>query len=247
MRRQTARRIHEATNLSYWMENPEWFTGSPVADRALKAVRTLPFSIHDAQKRAFFHTDNLLVVSGESVVVANGFSVDKFMFRYPDKMNLAAFKNKVRGEVGTVAMCLADVAIPTTVAIKPASILRTRKPVPAVTQTQQRLELAVHKPLQMEAIEDEPPSGIVDRTARDLEVLVKGSDELITQYDYYPDIAPVSGNLRRSVLDGSVTLIDVMPVYANGSRLIGDRPPNFIPHLQESMETYKEFVGQYGA
>jgi hypothetical protein len=116
----------------------------------------------------------------------------------------------------------------------------------AVAQTQPRIDLSTHPAMDLPELVDEAPSSQLDRTAKDLEEMLEGTEALVTGYDFYPDVAYNSGNLRRSVLDGTVTLIDVMPIHADGSRLIGDRPPDLLEHALDNIQQYEVFVGQYG-
>lgn len=248
MNRLTAKRIHEFTNITFWAEKPGWDTGNAVLNLACRGLCRLPFSVHEVQKRLFYNTNRVLAVSGETVVATNGSSlVDKFMFRYPPRLSLLEFNNRVEHEVGLVTSFLASIALPTQVSIKDADIFRrARSSVPAVTQTQFRLNLDTHPPFNLDEVKAEKPSIATDNTARDLEQLVTGVQSLAAEYGYYPDLAQSSGNLRRAAATGSLTLIDVMPVYADGGRLIGDRAtimPSVLGHLAE----YEAFVGQYGA
>lgn len=247
MNYRTARAIHSATNLSFWVENPEWHTGDRLIDAALGVVRKLPLDIHQSLKERFFDTDQLIAVNGESVVVRNGTDkVDKFMFRRPGRMALDAFRDCVDTEIGVVTSHLAGVALPTTVAVKQARIFR--KPstqIEAVTQTQALLDLGLNPELRPDGLSKS--DGATDRTARDLENLINGSSAMLAEHGYYPDVARSGGNLRLNQNDGSVTLIDVMPFYEDGSRLIGGAPPNVISHIQQNLEVYERFVGQYGA
>ncbi len=248
MRRSTAKLMHQATNIAFWIENPEWSTDNAVADFARRGLYPLPFKIHDVLKELFFDTDKVAAVNGETVVTYNNGNdtVDKFMLRYPGKMPLETFRAKVTSEIGTVTHYLAGVALPTQVSIKNARVFRSRDAaVPAVTQTQQRVDLAANPVLDLE-IAQAAPSKLRDQTAINLEQLVNGAGWLAEDYGYYPDTANSGGNLRRNILDGSVVLIDVMPFYANGSRLVGDRPPNVIEHVTENLESYRDFVGQFG-
>ena len=248
MRRSTAKLMHETANLAYWMENPNWNSGNPAFNVVCRALQALPFSVHKFAKQAFFDTNRLIAVNGESVVAANGADkVCKFMFRYPDKMPLDTFRENVAHEVGAVTSCLAGVALPTEVSVKPADIFRrVRRPIPTVTQTQQRLDLDLHRALNLRELEDEATSPIRDRTAKDIEIMLRGIDTLAAGYDFFPDIANNSDNLRRCRLHGEVILIDVMPIHANGDRLIGDHPPGLLEHSLEHIREYQTFVGQYG-
>jgi hypothetical protein len=234
--------------MAYWIENPDWHTGNSFADTALKAVRALPFKVHEPLKRSFYNTDNLIAVNGESVVVARGPNeVNKFMFRYPGKMATEAFFDHVRDEVGVVTEHLAGVALPTMVSIRSADIFKNPEArVDTVTQTQRKIDLDINGPLDLDLLNKARREPLIDRTARDLEILVTGTERLVSEHGFYPDAAHGGGNVRVNSINGAVTLIDVMPFYANGSRLIGDRPPNVIPHLQSNIAAYEEFVGQYG-
>lgn len=248
MRRSAAKHIHELTNITYWMENPDWDSGNAAFNLVCRAFRALPFSVHEAQKRAFYDSGRLIVVNGETIVAKNGSDkVDKFMFRYPDKMPLDTFRVHVAHEVCAVTSCLAGIALPTEVDIKPADIFKhVRRPIQAVTQTQQRLDLDLHGALSLQELAVEATSPLLDRTARDLEKMLQGIDTLASGYGFFPDIAHNSGNLRRSVLDGEVTLMDVMPIHADGDRLIGDHPPGLLEHAMGNIHDYQAFVGQYG-
>jgi hypothetical protein len=248
MNRRTARAIHAATNITYWLENPQWNPDVPALGLVCGVFRALPFSVHGAQRRAFYNPDTLLAVSGESVVAVNGSSkVDKFMFRYPNKMPLETFRDQVAQEVGAVTTCLAGIALPTQVSIKQARIFRRPETsVLTVTQTQDRLDLATHSVMDLQAAQETAPEQR-DQTARDLETLVSGTERLAADFGYYPDVNHNSGNVRRSIFDGSVTLIDVMPIYGDGKRLIGDKPPGILDHARESIKQYQAFIGQFGA
>jgi len=249
MNKRTARAIHETTNITFWLENPNWDAGNPVVNLVGRGLQALPFSVHEAQKRLFFDKEKLIAVNGETIVAANGTDkVDKFMFRYPGKLAVKSFMDQVEYEVGAVTECLAGVALETQVSIKPANIFRrSHNPFSAVTQTQTRLDLDVHSVMDLPAVADEAPSQRLDKTARDFETMLTGTERLVTDYGYYPDVAYSSGNLRRSSLDGAITLIDVMPIYADGGRLIGDRPPDLLPHTLDNLQKYQDFVGQYGS
>jgi hypothetical protein len=249
MNRRTAKEIHAATNLSYWMENPDWQSGSAAFDVLCKALQKLPFSVHEAQKKIFFNSDNLLAVNGETVVVANGTDkVDKCMFRYPTGMSTEQFCNQVDDEISVVTGFLASVALATAVDLKPARIFRRPMgQVRVVTQTQRRLDLDIYEALDIDKIASEDSLPQLDTTMKDLDGMLLGTQALVETYGYYPDIAHNSGNLRRNVLDGSVTLIDVMPIYSNGNRLIDDNPPGLLEHTVDTIARYEEIVGRYGA
>jgi hypothetical protein len=247
MNRRTARTIHQTTNLAFWLENPKWNPDVPILKLECKAMRALPFSLHKALKRAFFDTERLIAVNGETVVATHGTDkVDKFMFRYPGKMDVETFRRHVAYEVGAVTSSLVGIALPTEIAIKQADIFKRGRTVPAVTQTQQRLDLAVHGAIDWPRLAEETASPRLDRTARDLESMLHGTESLASNHGLYPDVTYSSGNLRRSILDGAVTLIDVMAIHADGTRLIGDNPPDLLEHTMDNIQKYQAFVGQYG-
>jgi hypothetical protein len=246
MNRRTAKRIHEAVNIMYWVENPEWHTGNAMADLVLSGVRKLPINVHERLKRQFYDTSKVIAVNGESVVVDAGQTVDKFMFRYPGKMATKLFETHVTDEVAAVTSHLKGVALPTTVGVKSAEIFtRSTTSVDTVAQTQTKLDLGIHGALDLVAAQESAATNL-EQTASGVEALLNGAKTLVGKYGYYPDLSPNSGNIRRSVLDGTVTLIDVMPFYANGNRLIDDNPPNVISHIEDTMRTYETFVGQFG-
>ena len=218
MKRRTAKLIHEAVNLAFWIENPDWRTGNTIADLAMSGIRKLPVGVHEPLKRAFYNTNKVVAVSGESVVAANDTTVDKFMFRYPGKMSTEKFKAHVTEQVATVTTMLGGIALPTSVSVKSADVFRRPNTnVDAVTQTQSKLDLAVHGELDIIAVTHELSSASKDRTAKDIDTLLAGTMTLVKGYGYYPDLALKSGNLRRNIIDGAVTLIDVMPFYADGT------------------------------
>ena len=249
MNRFIAKGVHEVVNSTFWAENPDWSAGNAVSDVALKAFRLLPFSVHEAQKKMFFSTPDVLAVSGETVVVAHGVDeVDKFMFRYPLGLSLETFRYYAEQEVRAVTSCLAGIALQTTVGIERADIFRfPLSAVDAVTQTQPRLDLALNPPLDLIQVQDESDSPLRDRTARDVELLLEKAQDLFDQHAFYPDIASNSRNVRRNVQDGSLTLIDVMPFYADGTRLIGDKSPSKVPPALRQLKPYEDFIGEFGA
>lgn len=249
MHRAVAKKLHEIANLTGWMENPAWRSGNAAFDTVCRGMRALPFSVHQAQKRAIFNISELIAVSSESVVVvgAND-TVDKVMLRYPRRMCLQDFEANVRHEVGVVTECLGGIALATRVSAKNVRIFRNPKAsVRAVVQTQPRLDLTEHLPLDVEVLQSESNSPERDQTARDLEAFLLGTEKMVIKYEYRPDVAPESGNLRRSVTDGRATLIDVMPIYGSGYRLIGDSPPALLPRTDAAIAQIGEFVGQFGA
>lgn len=249
MKRESAGRLHQAVNLAFWLGNPDWSTKNKVADAALSVTRPIWRAAYGGLTRAFFDIDKVLAVNGETVVAKNGDDlVDKHMFRYPHELAIEEFRRIVSEDVEMVTTNLAGVALSTEVSIKPAFVFRNPETyVQAVTQTQRRLDLGIHGALNLDAVEDEPAGSNKDKTASDLELVLKGSATLINDFSRYPDIARSSGNLRRSQIDGSVTLIDVMPFYANGSRAIGDSPGGAIESMQNNLARFEQFVGSYGA
>lgn len=248
MNKRTARAIHAATNMTFWAERPDWNPGGALGEIACKTIRLLPFSIHNAQKWLFFGPNNVIAVNGESVVVANDTTlVDKFMFRYPDGMTTQSFFCGVEHEVRAVVKALAGIALDTQVSIKPADIFRfSRKPVSAVVQTQKKLDLGVHAPLSLATLNDQTHSAKLDKTAADIERMLEGIEILTTHHGYYPDIAYSSGNLRRNEIDGAITLMDVMPIHSDGSRLIEDGAI-ILPNTLQAIGDLQAFVGQYGS
>ncbi len=249
MKRETAGRLHETVNLAFWFGNPDWSTKNKAADAALFVTRPIWRAAYGGLTRAFFDTDKVLAVNGETVVAKNGDDlVDKHMFRYPHELAIEEFKRIVSEDVEIVTTNLAGVALATEVSIKPAFVFRNPETyVQAVTQIQRRLDLGTYGALNLDIVEDEPDGRNKDQTARDLELVLKGSAILISDFGRYPDIARSSGNLRRSQIDGSVTLIDVMPFYANSSRAIGDSPGGAIESMQSDLARFDQFIGSYGA
>ncbi|MDB5185268.1 MAG: hypothetical protein JWN38_1076 [Candidatus Saccharibacteria bacterium] len=231
----------------YWVENPDWKTGNVAADVALTGIRKFPIRAHERLKRHFYDTSKVIAVNGETVVANNGQTVDKFMFRYPGTMATKLFETRVADEVAAVTSHLTGVALPTAVGIEPAKIFRRpTTSVDAVVQTQAKLDLDIHGALDLAEVRESAVAH-ADQTARGIEALLHGAKMLVAEHGYYPDLSPHSGNVRRSALDGTITLIDVMPFYANGNRLIDDNPPNVIPGIEDTMRTYEAFVGQYGS
>jgi len=249
MKRETARRLHEATNMAFWFSNPDWSTKNSAADTALHVTRPFWRAMNSGLLHFAFDSDKVLAVNGETVVAKSGEDeVNKFMFRYPGDTSLEEFETVVAKDVELVTSHLAGIALPTTVDIKSARVFRNpNRQVDAVTQTQRRLDLDVHGALDLEAVMDEAVGPNKDRTARDLEWTLTGSASLIDEHRKYPDIARSSGNVRRSVVDGAVTLIDVMPFYEDGSRAIGDSPIGAVQSMKDNLTRFEEFVGAYGA
>jgi hypothetical protein len=229
------------------MENPNWRTHNAAFNLLCRAVRRLPISPYQILKSGLFTTD-VLAVSGESVVAENGpDKVDKFMLRYPGQMSLEDFAANVSAETGAVTSCLSGIALPTEVGIKPARVLKTQKPPLAVVQTQSRLDPNENPPFRLwpQAPTGKQPSRVT-RTLRDLESLMTKSDALQQQHGYYPDLGQSSENLRRNIGNGALTLIDVMPIYGDGNRLIGDRPYRTRESIQKTLDEYRETLGQFG-
>jgi hypothetical protein len=246
MNRVIARAIHETTNATYWMENPEWQSGNPVGDLALRGIRRLPFSIHELQKSMIFNHAPAVTVSGESVVVIGDETVKKYMFRYPGIMGPDDFYVNVLNEVDAVTRTLANSALATTVSIEEATIFkRPFGSAEAVTQTQDKINLVANPAISTEDLRrDATPQS--NKTARDLDILLSNVQKLAKDYNYYPDLAFSSSNLRRNSETGGLTLIDVMPIHADGTRLIGDSPSK-LPHTIEAIDAMKIFVGRFGA
>lgn len=245
MNRAIARALHESTNATYWMENPNWSAGNPAADLALAALRKIPFSVHELQKKHLFRDAENVTVSGESVVVADTDVVHKYMFRYPGTMQLGDFYVQASQQVETVTQTLGNIALPTTVSLELADVFRRPfTAVKAVTQTQQKLDLASNPPLSAADLQT-TARGQFDTTANDLDILLRRTEKLAANDGYYPDIALSSSNLRRNIFTGNVRLIDVLPISEDGSRLIGDSPSK-LPHNLEMIQSIQEFVGQYG-
>lgn len=249
MKRELAKRAHEATNITFWAENPDWNAGDRFLDFLNSRIRRLPFSVHEGTKKLFFDTDKIIAVNGESVVSSDMLSdnVDKFMFRYPDKMKTEDFRDAVAHEIGAVTCHLAGIALDTQVSIKSVAVFRKPlPPVEAVTQTQPKLDLSINRPFNLTEVQDDERSKIKDNTAKDIEALMTGTASLVETHGYYPDIAANSHNLRRNHADGSVTLIDVMPIYKDGDRLINDGA-RVLPATMAAITMYEEFIGEYGA
>lgn len=249
MKSESADKLHQAVNLAFWFSNPDWSTHNKALDTTLAVTRPFWRVAHNRLMSTFFDTDKVLAINGESVVAKNGDNlVDKHMFRHPKDISIEEFEASVREDVGLVTRNLAGVALPTLVSIKPAYVFRNPEThVQAVTQTQRRLDLDVHSALNLDTVLEEAAGKNKDRTAKDLELVLTGAAILINEFGRYPDIARSSGNLRRSQEDGSITLIDVMPFYDNGSRAIGDRPKGAIESMQHNLARLDEFVGSYGA
>ena len=66
------------------------------------------------------------------------------------------------------------------------------------------------------------------------------------EQEILPDISGNSGNLRIAP-SGTLTLIDVMPMYCDGRRLIGDRISDPKPHTIKKLKHIENLIGHYGA
>lgn len=246
MNRRVAQFVHSSTNITYWYENPEWQPGPAPFNAALRAYRKIPFSLHEFQKDQLF-SSNVIAVNGESVVARiDDETVQKYMFRYPRKMTRDEFKQGVTREVGLVTSYLSAVALPTMVSMVNTEVIRLGS-IDAVTQTQPYLSMyenpALSNPDDMERLSIRAK----DTAAFQLEAMLKGIDEMYAEHELHPDIANSAGNLRLRPETGDVSLIDVMPIYSNGSRLIGGKPPKLLEHAQENVRRFEDFVGSYGA
>lgn len=245
MNRMIAKNIHEAVNASFWIENKDWDAGNTIANLACTAIRSLPFSIPEFQKYLFFKNPDDITVSGESIVVPTGNTVDKYMFRYPSKYSQTEFHAGVSSEVKAVTSHLAHIALPTLVSVKTADIFRRPfTETSVVTQTQPRIDLLTNQPLDLDYLDI--TQNTIERTARDLEQLLADTAKMVNEEGLYPDISSTSGNVRRNVHTGELALIDVMPIHADGTRLIGDWPSK-LPHTLENIVHYEDFIGHYGA
>jgi hypothetical protein len=241
-----ARAVHETTNASYWAENPDWSTGNPVGDLALRGLRRLPFSVHEMQKNLLFNHSAAVTVSGESIVVMGDDTVKKYMFRYPSVMDPDTFYVNVMNEIEAVTQVMDRSALPTEVSVEEARIFKwPLGAAEAVTQTQEKLNLVENPALTLDDLFVNATLHLSE-TARDLDILICNAQKLAMDYDLYPDIAFSSSNLRRNIHTGSVTLIDVMPIHADGTRLIGDHPSK-LPKTKNAIETIKAFLGNFGA
>lgn len=249
MNRFVAKHVHSSVNAAYWLENPEFKKTSKLQTAAMEAYRgILPFSPHAALKSLFFSSANLLAVSGESVVVSAGADkVNKYMFRYPKHMTLGSFENATRGQIGLVAKHLGGVALTTEVTTKQADIFRIPiGPVPAVTQVQQKIDTTLNPPMRLNGLVREQSDHINPQTLRDIESLLNGCEELYQESNLYPDIYDASHNLRVNLQTGHLTLIDVMPLNPDGTRLIGDLKPNTNKIGDYIDEIRDKVLGRYG-
>lgn len=246
MDRLIGRFLHESTNATYWMEKPGWSSGNTVADMALRGLRSLPFSVHDAQKRLVFKEGDNVTVSGESVVTYQEDTVRKYMFRYPLGMPLDTFYYEARKEVATVTDKLGGIALPTTLRLTKADIFnKPFGPVIAPVQIQRRLDTMSNPSFTLNDMHPHPKAAF-EKTVRDLDALLQQTDQMIMDDGYYPEVAFSSGNLRRDVYTGDITLVDVMPLRQDGTRLIGDSPSK-LPHTLDALKDIGAFVGKFGS
>lgn len=250
MRRRIAKTIHETVNATYWLEHPEFTRTSKLQTAAMEAYRkALPFSPHKVLKNLLFSTSNLLAISGESVVVARSEQdVDKYMFRYPKDMGINTFRGTVEEQTQLVKRHLGEIALDTEVSIKGADIFRLPiGPVPAVTQAQPRLNTELNPPMRLSAPESLSTKGAQAQTLRDLEALFRGCEALYNESGMYPDLYDASGNLRINTQTGNLTLIDVMPLNEDGTRLIGDLKPN-TNRIGDYIQRARDgILGKYGS
>ena len=245
MKSSTARRIHAAANLAGWAENSKWHPENPLAELACVAVRALPFRVDHALNSLFFDTTGLLAVSGESVVFAYGLhEVKKYMLRVPGAMSTGQFCTAVQSEVGLMTHHLAGIALPTQVSSEPARIFRSPKAeVIATVQRQRRIDLLANPPFSLERIE-RGSSIIASNTARSIASFLRGVADLEKE-GFLPDIAPNS-DILRIASDGGLLLLDVMPMYPTGTRLIGDSPPNIVPRIKRQIASLEQLEGSFG-
>ena len=126
----------------------------------------------------------------------------------------------------------------------PATVLRSSRPPLTVVQTQEQLDLCNYPAFDLRSLQEKDPNSR-GHAAKQLAALLEGADRLLPQ-GFYPDISVSSDNLRMA-RDGSLALIDVMPVYTDGTRLIGDRPPRIVERISEALDTYRRFEGKFGS
>lgn len=213
----------------------------------LDLFRAKQFNTYECLKKVLF-AKTVVAVNGESVVVHDHTEVNKFMLRYPGDMPIKMFEASVTSEVSAVTSRIGSIALDTDVSTRQASIFRNpNSSVMSVVQTQRKLDLDLHMDVNLDQLAELPMDSNLDRTASDLELLLERTGDLIAHDGFYTDLAIGSGNLRRNISDGSITLIDVMPFYIDGSRLIGDHPEGIIPRLQYDIACYQEFVGKFGS
>lgn len=248
MNRFVAKNVHVLVNGAYLLENSRWESGFPVLDRIRHGVQSVPLDTYEVAKHIFFDANQLLAVNGESVVVKNGEDkVDKVLLRYPREMTLDTFRDRAEDEVNSVISHLSGIALPTEVSIKKTRVFRAPLgAILAVTQTQERLDLAAYPGLDWDVLREKPLNDIPDTTAKSIERLLVGSLALWGERGYYPDVFHGGGNLRLSA-EGRVILIDVLPIYENGGRLVGDKPWNALDYIEQNLREFAQFVGRYGA
>ncbi len=237
-----ARRLHRVMNSAFWVENPKWEANNAPARIACKAVRKLlPFSLHDLSKTAFL-TNQEAIVNGESIVVPDGDFVNKYMCRRPPYLSLEQFEVGVREEISAVIHHLGGIALATEVSIQDADIFRwPLQSVKAVTQRQKRLDLDEYPALTNEMLTNGKTS---EQTARHLEQMLRGIEQLAEVEGLYPDLGESTGNLRVSK-EGNLILIDVMPTYESGGRLINDGA-RALPSTLARIALFQEHVGSFG-
>lgn len=241
-----AKKLHEVTNLAYWLGNPEWLPDSRAGAIACKAYRLLPLDPYELIKRHIFGPE-VIAINGESVVAhpAGSDLVNKHMFRVPVGMTLREFETKTREEVALTSRYLSDVALPTSVTLTQADVFRHGLgPVEAVTQIQPYLDLKVHRPLLLDGTNLATSESATDVMAKDLEFMLSGVAGMMNE-GYIPDLGPSSGNLQYDPVTGKVKLIDVMPAYLEGGRLIGDSA-SIVPGTLDTLASIENFVGQFG-
>lgn len=159
-RQWTARAIHEITNSAFWMTNETFMPDYPPMKLARFAMKITGINPYKGLRNLLFHDEQVIAVSGESVVISGEApgTVDKHMFRCPHDMSLEQFRHRVKHEIELVQHYLGDIALATTVSIKPAHCFRLRflDGLPTVTQTQQRLDLNRHTPLNLMTLSTDP-------------------------------------------------------------------------------------------
>lgn len=238
MNYRTARFIHETVNALYWIENKEWSSRNKLGDAVRTIIHKAPFSIHDAVKRLVFKHPEKVIVRGETIVTEDGDTIRKFMFRQPARLTQEEFKTKVIEDITITKKYLGAMAQPTNVEIAAAEVFKSRKPLNVVTQIQSKVNLNEYPPF------DPKETKPTVRTLRDIERLLKAIERMSSETLRYPDISSGGKNMRVGE-KGDLLLIDVMPVYSDGARLIGDRPPHLIEHIQDAISEYREFLRRH--
>lgn len=250
-RQRTARVVHEVTNSAFWLGNEAFMPDYPPMRLARFAMKAAGINLYATLRNLFFDK-KVIAINGESVVVTGEVpnTIDKHMFRRPHYMSLEQLRGDVEREIKLMQHYLSGIALATTVAIKPAHCFRPRRlnGMPAVTQTQPKLNLEHHAALNLMdlAIPQSGKPRLSDALVRNLEALLVGSKLLMEEQGMLPDISGHSGNLRIAP-DGTLTLIDVMPLYTGGGRLIGDTVSDPLPHTQRKLARIETLIGRYGA